>query len=306
MPKSRNPNAALDGLIANIERAAPLAGRTTLSVDLLVPSPYQPRRQFDDARLASLAASLREHGLLQPIVVRPVQGHYEVVAGERRLRAARLAGLMTVPVEVRDVTDTEARLLAAAENLQREDLSVIDEVDATLTLAAEALGLPLGEARRRLGALVNRPEQDMETVGRLEALFAQLGRGTWQSFVKNKLRVLSWPEAVLTAMRQDGVRYRVAGIVAAAPTEHQAELLVLARSGATHEEVRARASALSSREDETGIVARRALRLAGSAREVARLDPTRRAELERLLARIDALFEEDGDARSVRVPRSEL
>ncbi|WP_245588637.1 ParB/RepB/Spo0J family partition protein [Deinococcus pimensis] len=211
-----------------------------VEVERLSPGRGQPRRQFDEAALLDLAASLRDRGVLQPLLVRPSAdaGSYEIVAGERRWRAAKLAGLARVPVLVRELSDEEARTAAAVENLQRTDLNVIDEVDITVTLVGETLGLSAADVPSRLYALSNRPQEDPAAVERLEDLFSRLGRGSWTSFVRNKLRVLRWPEAVLTAMRRDGLGYSVAGVVAAAPGERQAELLRLALDGATKAQLR--------------------------------------------------------------------
>ncbi|WP_216320943.1 ParB/RepB/Spo0J family partition protein [Deinococcus aestuarii] len=250
MPR-RDPDArrgALGALVANL---TPVDTREEspreLPIGSLTPSRFQPRRHFDEAALRDLAASVRERGVLQPLLVRPAPQGYEIVAGERRWRAAGLAGLATVPVVVRDLSDDEAQDAAAVENLQRADLNVIDEVDLIVALASRVLGLPAGEVPTRLHVLVNRPGEYPEDVVRVEALFTGLGRGAWTSFVKNKLRVLRWPGPVLTAMREHGLGYSLAGVVAAAPGERQAELLDLALGGATKAQLRERL--LSFRKD---------------------------------------------------------
>jgi ParB family chromosome partitioning protein len=106
---------------------------TELDLDLLAPGRVQPRRHMDDTALEELARSIRAHGVIQPIVVRPVDGRYEIIAGERRWRAAQRAGLMRVPVVIRDVPagDDQALLqIALIENIQREDLNPIEEATA--------------------------------------------------------------------------------------------------------------------------------------------------------------------------------
>ena len=104
----------------------------------VVPSPYQPRRTFDEEALADLANSIKTSGLLQPIVVRVrAQGGYELIAGERRLRAAGKAGLTTIPAVVKSVTDEEASALALIENMQREDLSALEEAQGLARLRDE-------------------------------------------------------------------------------------------------------------------------------------------------------------------------
>src|SRR5215216_724269 len=122
-----------------------------IPLDLIQPNARQPRRTFDQVRLAELAESIRTRGVLQPIVVRPLAGGtYELVAGERRLRAARMAELETVPALVRDTEDGERLELALAENMAREDLNPIEEARACATLV-EDLGLTKEDVGRRVG-----------------------------------------------------------------------------------------------------------------------------------------------------------
>lgn len=98
-----------------------------ISLDMIKPNPSQPRKDFDEERLEALALSIVEHGVLQPIVVRKIQGGYEIVAGERRYRASREAGLKEIPALVKDMDDELQARLAMVENLQREDLDIIEE-----------------------------------------------------------------------------------------------------------------------------------------------------------------------------------
>jgi len=108
-----------------------------LDIDLLTPNPRQPRMQIDEARLEELSQSIRTNGLIQPILVRRHGDHYEIVAGERRWRAAQHAGLLKVPVTVRDVPDDKLLEIALVENIQREDLNPIEEAQAYRRLADE-------------------------------------------------------------------------------------------------------------------------------------------------------------------------
>ena len=110
----------------------------TLKVSQIEPNRKQPRRAFDEEALGELAQSISEHGVLQPILVRPMlHGGYQIVAGERRFRASRLAGLTEVPVIIRDLTDSETMQLALIENLQREDLSPLEEAEGYQTLSSD-------------------------------------------------------------------------------------------------------------------------------------------------------------------------
>jgi ParB family chromosome partitioning protein len=130
-------------------------GVEAVDVDVIVPNPHQPRSPIDDASLAELVESIREHGVLQPLVVSAGEspGVYQLVAGERRLRAARLAGLATVPVVVKDVASRELLEIALVENLQREDLNPLEEALAYRRLAdefamtQEAIATRVGKSR---------------------------------------------------------------------------------------------------------------------------------------------------------------
>ncbi len=122
-----------------------------LPIELISPNPKQPRRRFDEDSLAALAGSLDERGVLQPVLVRPRPGGtYELVAGERRWRAARIAGLKSVPAIVREREDAQALEVALIENMAREDLNPIDEARACAALVEE-LGLTRQDVGRRVG-----------------------------------------------------------------------------------------------------------------------------------------------------------
>jgi ParB family transcriptional regulator, chromosome partitioning protein len=132
-------------------QAAPGEELRELPLELIVPNPKQPRRDFDDEALQALAGSLGEQGVLQPVLVRPRPGGtYELVAGERRWRAARLAGLQTVPALIREREDAAALEAALIENMARADLNPIEEARACAALVEE-LGLTRKEIGRRIG-----------------------------------------------------------------------------------------------------------------------------------------------------------
>lgn len=145
------------------------------------PNPQQPRRSFDEEGLAELAASIRSCGILQPLTVRRAGKGYELVAGERRLRAARIAGLREVPCLVAQVGEEDSALLALMENLQRRDLDCWEEAQAIARLISR-YGLSQEEAARRLGRA--------------------------QPTVANKLRLLRLPEDVRALLRENGLTER--------------------------------------------------------------------------------------------------
>ncbi len=121
-----------------------------IPVDQVVPNPHQPRREMNDASLAELAASLKSTGLIQPIIVRKIETGYQLIAGERRLRAAKIAGLKTIPAIVRQVDAFTQAQMALVENIQREDLNPIDRAQAYRALMSQ-LGLTHQELAIRLG-----------------------------------------------------------------------------------------------------------------------------------------------------------
>ncbi len=122
---------------ASIEQPQPGERVLDVPTDAVEANPYQPRKHFDDERLKELADSIRADGVLQPVVVRRKGATYELIMGERRLQAARLAGVPTIPVVVRDVRDADALRLAIVENIQRENLNAIEEAQAYRRLISE-------------------------------------------------------------------------------------------------------------------------------------------------------------------------
>jgi len=146
--KDRRLGRGLSALLSETEAEGELR---TVSISVILPSPFQPRRNFSEESLAELAASIKSRGLLQPLLVREIApGTYELVAGERRLRAAKMAGLSEVPVLVKHFSDEEALSVALIENLQREDLNPLEEAEGYRRLIDE-FGLSQEEIARRVG-----------------------------------------------------------------------------------------------------------------------------------------------------------
>lgn len=136
MSKQRGLGKGLGALIPQLEEDEEQA-TVEISVHQIVPNPFQPRQKFDEELLKELAASIKTHGVLQPLLVRKVDNQYQLIAGERRLRASKLAGLTTVPVIIKDFSDRTAMEIALVENLQREDLSPLEEAEAYKRLIDE-------------------------------------------------------------------------------------------------------------------------------------------------------------------------
>jgi len=224
------------------------AGREVVTVPLeaLVPSP-QPRRRFQN--LEALAESIREKGVLQPLLVRPLgDGRYAIVAGERRYRAAKMAGLAEVPVRVLDLSEKEARLLALVENLQREDLNPYEETLGVLELLSEELG----KTREEVVGLLRRMRKEKRgeaghnvmaspEAQRVEEVFRALGRMTWESFVQNRLPLLGLPEDLRAALEEGTLPYTAAlELKKVKNLEARARLLEEAKGGLSLRELRAR------------------------------------------------------------------
>jgi ParB family chromosome partitioning protein len=174
-----------------------------VAIELIRPGAFQPRRRFDEAELEALAQSVREKGVLQPLLVRPVEeaeAAFELIAGERRWRAAQRAGLHRVPVLVRALDDVEALEIALIENLQREDLSALEEA----------------EAYRRL----------MRDFGRTQANLAN-AVGKSRSHVANTLRLLGLPDAVQRQVEEGALSagHARALLAAADPAALAAEII---------------------------------------------------------------------------------
>jgi ParB family chromosome partitioning protein len=178
------------------------AGVQMLPVSSIAPNPDQPRRHFDEAALDELATSLSERGLIQPIVVRPHGGHYQIVAGERRWRAAQRARLHEVPVLVRELGDAETMELAIVENVQRQDLNAIEEAAAYQRLIDD-----FGHKQDALAKIV----------------------GKSRSHVANLLRLLDLPESVRAAVADGRLSMGHARALVSAPDAEQLALDVIAR-----------------------------------------------------------------------------
>lgn len=194
----------LDSLFADLpETTADDAGVTTLPLREIEPDPDQPRKKFDDESLAGLAASITENGLLQPIAVRPKRlgTGYLIIAGERRWRAARLAGLDEVPVLIKDVTDEQAAALALIENLQREDLDPIEVAEGCRQLI-EKYGLTQETAAKRLGKSRSAVTNSLRLLALPDEVRAQVSAGALSAGHAKVLLGLPSEDLIRTAARE--------------------------------------------------------------------------------------------------------
>jgi ParB family transcriptional regulator, chromosome partitioning protein len=184
-----------------------------LPIDKIKLPDQQPRSYFDPEKQANFMASIEQHGILEPILVRPITSlapgvngnDYELVAGERRYRAAQALNLQKVPVIVREMTDQEAQQIALVENLQRENLNPIEETEAILGLLSLELNLQKSEVITLLHQLKKQDKNNV--IPKVEEVFASLSTMGWLSFVQNRLPLLNLPEEVLEALRQGKIAY---------------------------------------------------------------------------------------------------
>lgn len=191
---------------------------STIALSLIDPWPDQPRRYFDPERYAALRRSIAQQGILQPVLLRPQGERYQLIAGARRVRAARELGLATVPALVRELNDIQARELALVENLQREGLNPLEETWGTLDLLALKLGLDRAGAVQALDRMLNHsagesgPEAEI-----IQAVFQDLGKLTPQSFRTHRLPLLNLPAEILQALEQGQLHYTKARALAQIP-----------------------------------------------------------------------------------------
>lgn len=188
---------------------APSAGVQEIDIIKISPNPHQPRADFDEERLKELSDSIKTHGILQPIIATKIDNGYEIIVGERRFQAAKLAGLKTVPVIVRNATEQQKLELAIIENIQRHDLNVIEEAKAYQELAAEfdlsqeAIAQKVGKSRSAVAnkmRLLNLPVEIQRalsrgqiTEGHAKAILAvenpEKQRALYELILKNSLTV---------------------------------------------------------------------------------------------------------------------
>lgn len=209
--------------------------KQSLPVELITLRANQPRRYFDPEKLRQLTESIRQHGVLEPILVRPLKkvGIYELVAGERRLRAAQEVGLTSIPVVIRDLDDEEALQLALVENLQRENLNPVEEAEGVLELLALRLNIPsidvpplLYKMRNEAIGKVNQNVLINSEAQAVQAVFTELGTVSWESFVTTRLPLLRLPPEILEALQKGEIAYTKAQIIARIKDKEQRDSLL--------------------------------------------------------------------------------
>lgn len=186
----------------------------SVPIDQIVLPANQPRHYFDEQAMQELTTSVRQHGILQPLLVRAIENNrYELVAGERRYRAAKSANMEDIPVIVKELSEDDAIEIAILENLQRQDLNPIEETEAILDLISKRLNQP----RKAIISLLNKASHtDLKSADNvirttewktIESVFAAIGRFTPESFRSNRLPLLKLPNDILKELRAGSIQY---------------------------------------------------------------------------------------------------
>jgi ParB family transcriptional regulator, chromosome partitioning protein len=208
-----------------------------IDIDLVqLPSRGQPRRSFNAEKLEQLTASIKVYGILEPLIVRETDnGCYELVAGERRLRAAKAAGLTEIPVIIRHFTNEQAIEIALLENLQRDDLNPIDETEGILDLLEQTLHCSKDKVVSLLNQAANSKRRNQELneetihkLSKIDDLFLKIGRLNRESFRTNRLPLLNLPEDILKVLREGELTYTKAKAIAQLELENRQQLVKIA------------------------------------------------------------------------------
>ena len=278
-----------------------VAVQVAFVTDIKLPD-YQPRQYFDETKLEELAQTIKQHGVLEPLLVRklPKLNQYELVAGGRRYRAAKQAGLTEVPIVLRELSDEQAIEIAIIENLQREDLNPVEETEGILKLLAKRLKIETQEVSPLLHQLQKqvRGRSANNVIGSkqvesIQGVFESLGLMELDSFISNRLPLLNLPEDILEALRAGKIEYTKAKAVARlADKETRTQLLSEAIANSLSlsqirelilaEQTPKQQSELKTRFDTTIKQAKKAKKLWSDAKK--------RKQLESLLAKLEKLI----------------
>ena len=289
------------GIFSSLETSS----KSTVPLAKISLSSSQPRRYFSQELHKQLVESVKRDGILQPMLVRPIEGaRFELVAGERRYRAATEAGLSEVPVIIREMTDNQAMQYALVENLQREDLNPVEETEGILAL----LEMRLGTSREEIISLLNRMaradrgltdnvvrEEDIEA---LNEIFTSVGRLTPESFRTHRLPLLNLPEDILEALRGGSLEYTKAKAIAQLKDAGQRQQLLeeAIEQGLSLSQIRERLKGLYESFVPPEAPGAEVLRKRGSKvsnlikKSAALSDPQARKKLDKLLSEIEKLL----------------
>lgn len=302
--KDQPYTSKLRGVAALLGEVAPEAAtQKAVAVTAIRLPPQQPRRYFDPDKLEQLVLSIKEHGILEPLLVRPRPGgEYELVAGERRYRAAQKLGLAEVPVVIRKLTDEEALALSLIENLHREDLNPVEETEGILQLLSLKLNVAVEETISLLYRMQNEAKGKVtqnvlgsQSGEEVKSLFDSLGLMSWESFASSRLPLLKLPTEVLDALRRGEIEYTKATAIARVKDVSARRALLLAaieeKLSLTQIAERIKATRPSGSQDSL----KQRIKQASSRLQKAKLwdSPEKQQVLEKLLEQMEALLADE-------------
>jgi ParB family chromosome partitioning protein len=276
----------------------------TVSIEDIKLPITQPRRYFDPKKLKELSLSIKELGILEPLIVRPrSDGVYELIAGERRLKAAFLAGLEKVPVVIKEMDDNTVKQVQLVENLQREDLNAYEETIGILELLALRLDLTQEEVISLLNRMEKAKRKQADNVIRyeekelIEGIFAFFGRLSAESFRTNRLPLLNLPEDIKEALQNGSIEYTKARAIAKLKEKEKrvALLLVAIEDNLSLAEIQQRVKNFLPRQkvDTTRLLKTQYKELSRQLGSSKIWDnPKKQKRLEKLLAEIESLISE--------------
>ncbi|MGF1979746.1 MAG: ParB/RepB/Spo0J family partition protein [Nostoc sp. CmiSLP01] len=283
----------------------------TIPISKIKLPPSQPRRYFDPQKLEELSRSIKELGILEPLLVRPLTGgDYELVAGERRYRAATMAALTEVPIVAREMDDATTYQVRLVENLQREDLNPLEETEGILELLALRLETSVDETVKLLQRMENEAKGKItrNVTGNaqtllVEEVFTALGRMKWDSFVRNRLPLLSLTPDVLEVLRSGKIEYTKARAIARVKNDRiRKELLKTAIDhNLSLSEIKQKIQEIDQRSESQPSTQTESIALKERVDNTfqrfkkAKLwdDPKKKTKIEKLLSQLEALMKED-------------
>ncbi len=297
--KNQPPKSDRAGIgVLDTGEVPPCSGQRVALANISLPS-SQPRRYFNPSAMQTLVVSIRTKGILQPLLVRPMGDKYELVAGERRYRAAIEAGLSEVPVSVRNMSDLEAVQYALTENLQREDLNPVEETDAILQLLALGLDCPAADVpsvlyrlqKEAKGQRVAHNVMGHKEAEVVESVFTSISRMSWESFTTNRLPLLYLPCDILEALRQGLLEYTKAKAIARleSPSKRQKLLEEAIAKCLSLSEIRQRLKELNCSTESATLSTRVEAAYKRLKKYKVWENPQKREQLESVLAQLEAL-----------------
>lgn len=276
---------------------------TKVLLDKIILPSSQPRRYFDPNAMQSLVESVKRDGILQPLLVRPMEDKYELVAGERRYRAAQEAALTEVPITVHEISDEQAVQYALTENLQREDLNPIEETEGILQLLALRLGCETAAVSSVLYKMENeakgkitRNVSGSSEAEIVEKVFTELGKMNWRSFIRTRLPLLKLPQDILEALGAGQIEYTKAKEIAKLKSkEERMELLEAVISlSLSFSEVQQRVKAKQPTKTPPSLQSFLSATYKKAQKSKVWENPQKQKKLESLLKELEALIADDG------------